>query len=307
MMHLPFVPTHPLLCSARRLRALAALALVATWLLPGAFPRPALAAAPGCQDGQVPSFVLGFATLRQHVGPAMGEPVTCEFADPSGTGDVHQQTTTGLAFWRRSTNTPTFTDGYRHWALTGEGLVAWTGDSVDPPATASAVPSCFEVARNACLHADAALADAVSTLARTSRGPTLLAAAADAGVVVSRGAVVSHAWGQFRPATRTVTLDSGIDGSRPQARAAVLAHELQHVADWARLGRALETTLGCYATEANAFGTEAAVWSEQWGGNPPAPRDDLEQQLNAITTLQAADPEAFARRLVELYAPECAG
>lgn len=270
-------------------------------------PRPALAAAPGCQAGQAPSFVLGFATLRQHVGPAMGEAVTCEFPDPNGTGDVHQQTTTGLAFWRKATNTPTFTDGYRHWAWTPEGLVAWTGDSVDPPATAAAIPSCFEVARRACLHADAALADAVSTLARTSRGPALLSAAAEADVVVSRGAVVSHAWGQFRPSTRTVTLDPEVDSSRPQARAAVLAHELQHVADWARLGRALETTLGCYTTEADAFNTEAAVWAEQWNGHLPAPRDDLEQQLNAITELQAADPETFTRRLVELYAPECAG
>jgi hypothetical protein len=50
-----------------------------------------------------------------------------------------QQTTTGLAFWRKATNTPTFTDGSRHWALTSGGLVAWTGPSVDPPATARGI------------------------------------------------------------------------------------------------------------------------------------------------------------------------
>src|SRR5439155_9159296 len=45
---------------------------------------------------------------------------------------------TGLAFWRKFTNTPTFSDGWNHWALTAGGVVTWTGSSIDPPA--SAVP-----------------------------------------------------------------------------------------------------------------------------------------------------------------------
>ena len=57
----------------------------------------------------------------------MGGAITCEFADPNGTGDVHQQTTKGLAFWRKRSNTPTFTNGYDHWALTTAGLVHWIG------------------------------------------------------------------------------------------------------------------------------------------------------------------------------------
>jgi hypothetical protein len=59
--------------------------------------------------------------------------LTCEFADPTGSGDVHQQTTRGLAFWRKGTNTPTFTDGSNHWGKTPQGWVEWTGISVDPP------------------------------------------------------------------------------------------------------------------------------------------------------------------------------
>lgn len=86
-----------------------------------------------CPPGQAPAFVAGFAALKAQVGSAMGEPVTCEFPDSNGTGDVHQRTSTGLAFWRKSTNTPTFTDGYRHWGLAPAGLVAWTGSSIDPP------------------------------------------------------------------------------------------------------------------------------------------------------------------------------
>lgn len=91
--------------------------------------------APFCAPGSAPTFVQGFAQLKSILGDVMGDPVECEHTDGTS-GDVLQQTTTGLAFWRKSTNTATFTDGYRHWALTGRGLVAWEGNSIDPPATA---------------------------------------------------------------------------------------------------------------------------------------------------------------------------
>lgn len=79
-------------------------------------------------------YQAGFAALKAAVGDPMGDPVTCEYPDPSGTGDVEQRTTTGLAFWRKSTNTPTFTNGSEHWGLTASGLVTWAGSSIDPPA-----------------------------------------------------------------------------------------------------------------------------------------------------------------------------
>ena len=101
------------------------------------FPAPSVAAqsAEGCQPGETPHFTFGFADLKTQIGDAMGDAVTCEFSDPNGTGDVHQRTTAGLAFWRKSTNTPTFTDGFDHWANTPSGWVTWTGASVDPPGT----------------------------------------------------------------------------------------------------------------------------------------------------------------------------
>jgi hypothetical protein len=49
-------------------------------------------------------------------------------------------TTGGLAFYRQSTNTPTFTDGFNHWALTGDGLIAWTGSAIDPPGNTAVAP-----------------------------------------------------------------------------------------------------------------------------------------------------------------------
>jgi hypothetical protein len=109
------------------------LTLGALFVMPAS---PALAqSAPFCAPGASPRFSNGFAALKASLGATMGDPVECEHND-GATGDVLQQTTTGLAFWRQSTNTPTFTDGYRHWALTSNGLLAWEGSSIDPPATA---------------------------------------------------------------------------------------------------------------------------------------------------------------------------
>lgn len=92
-----------------------------------------------CPPGQVPHYVFGFAALKAQLGAIMGDPLSCEFPDPNGTGDVHQRTSNGLAFWRKRTNTPTYTDGYHHWALVPGGLAYWTGTSIDPPADATVI------------------------------------------------------------------------------------------------------------------------------------------------------------------------
>jgi hypothetical protein len=98
---------------------------------------PALAPQPVsdafCPPGMVPDFSAGFAILKATLGDAMGAAMSCEFGDPLGTGDVLQETSAGLAFYRVSTNTPTFTDGWNHWGLTTDGIVYWTGGSIDPP------------------------------------------------------------------------------------------------------------------------------------------------------------------------------
>jgi hypothetical protein len=117
---------------------LAALLIATLTLVP--IQTAAAQTAAGCQPGQAPRFIFGFADLKAQVGDAMGDPLTCEFPDPNGTGDVHQRTTAGLAFWRKSTNTPTFTDGFDHWAQTPDGWVTWTGASIDPPTQASVYP-----------------------------------------------------------------------------------------------------------------------------------------------------------------------
>jgi hypothetical protein len=114
--------------------------LAAVWLFAAA-PTAAMAQSfPYCAPGEAPRFQLGFAALQARLGATMGQPIECEHTDPAS-GDAVQRTTTGLAFYRKSTNTPTFTDGWRHWALTPSGLVYWEGTAIDPPGvTVAAAP-----------------------------------------------------------------------------------------------------------------------------------------------------------------------
>lgn len=88
-----------------------------------------------CQSSETPAFANGMAALKQQLGDAMGTPVECEHVASVG-GDTIQQTSTGLAAYNRSTNTVTFTDGWRHWALTANGFVTWDGTEANPPANA---------------------------------------------------------------------------------------------------------------------------------------------------------------------------
>jgi hypothetical protein len=84
------------------------------------------APAPYCNPGQVPAFALGLSSLKQRLGETMGAPLECEHP-ASGDGDTLQQTTT---------NTVSFTDGWRHWAITPSGFAQWEGVEPNPPALA---------------------------------------------------------------------------------------------------------------------------------------------------------------------------
>jgi hypothetical protein len=95
--------------------------------------------APYCQAGQTPEFANGLAALKRQIGDVMGTPLECEHA-ASGDGDTVQQTSTGLAAYDSVTNIDTFTDGWHHWELTPDGVVAWEGtDSSPPPEPGSGV------------------------------------------------------------------------------------------------------------------------------------------------------------------------
>ncbi len=88
-------------------------------------------ASPFCQAGQAPEFAYGFQALAELLGGAMGEATECAHVDPAN-GDTYQQTTKGLAIYRRATNTPTFSSGGEQWALTADGLTQVSGGQ-EPP------------------------------------------------------------------------------------------------------------------------------------------------------------------------------
>jgi hypothetical protein len=85
----------------------------------------------GCQTDH-PAFYYGFAALHAQLGDVMGNPLECEHAIHAN-GDTRQRTTTGYAYYRKTDNVPTFTNGWDHWALTTDGLTHWSGYVVDPP------------------------------------------------------------------------------------------------------------------------------------------------------------------------------
>lgn len=113
------------------------LALGLAYLVSAAMIVPAISptyaeSVPFCRAGESPHFVFGFADLQRQLGSTMGDPTECEHSNADN-GDTLQATSSGLAFYRKGTNTPTFTDGSAHWALTNQGLVSWSGGDVDPP------------------------------------------------------------------------------------------------------------------------------------------------------------------------------
>ncbi|MBI4492874.1 MAG: hypothetical protein HY690_08795 [Chloroflexi bacterium] len=122
-----------------RQRLLGLLVVIGVLLLASA-PGASAQTAPYCRSGQTPQFVFGFKALSDNLGERMGQPLECEHSEAT-TGDTHQRTTRGLAFYRKATNTPTFTNGFEHWALDAIGLLYWTGDSIDPPASGAASPT----------------------------------------------------------------------------------------------------------------------------------------------------------------------
>jgi hypothetical protein len=111
-------------------------------LAPSTNPAPATGAPPPLVVGaaQIPRFVLGFAFLKDQLGPIMGVPLEAEHGSPDSC-DTRQRTSTGLAYWRCSINAMAFAaapDGLHHWAWTGR-LVSWVGTSPEPPPDAQMV------------------------------------------------------------------------------------------------------------------------------------------------------------------------
>jgi hypothetical protein len=89
----------------------------------------------------LPDFGPPFDFLKTQLGPTMGSALE-EVETVPDSCDTQQRTSTGLAYWRCSTNVVAFAadpDGLSHWAWLDNALVSWTSDSPDPPPDALVV------------------------------------------------------------------------------------------------------------------------------------------------------------------------
>jgi hypothetical protein len=183
---------------------LSAAALVGATLLS---PRPALAQdAPHCPPGMDAQFVLGIAALKARLGPTMGLPLECEHLNPEN-GDTIQHTTTGLAYYRPSINTPMFTDGQTHWALSNNQLLMWRSGSVTPPQPTAAESSYLATARPLAQRLDALQARLNYIQQMASAGRLDAVEVAEVGAVYDELTTARDAMRQAPPSDRLASYD----------------------------------------------------------------------------------------------------
>lgn len=168
----------------------------------------------------------------------------------------------------------------------------------------NAAPLCLAVGARGCLQTDPFLYGAVKVLLEVGEGQPLLRTAADAGAQLRRDRTAAGTLGSYRAGSGTITIDTSLDAYSDWERATVLAHELQHAADdvAGKLGRG--TT--CLGNEADAFRTQAKVWSALWKGKLPQPWNRAQAELNDVVLTMARAPQQFAGILTTLYTADCA-
>lgn len=166
---------------------------------------------------------------------------------------------------------------------------------------------CWHIGPRPCFFADARLEGAVAELWSIEVGQQLLAMAAEHGAIVRTDHLPIGVYAVYRPASRMIVVDdrltSGLEYG-PRERAAILAHELQHVADHAA-GRLVETGLGCFANEEDAFRRQAEVWALLWQGRLPAGTNSVRAELNEITLMAFRDPYLLIRSYLPAYGHQC--
>ncbi len=256
---------------------------------------PLLAASDYCAPSESPEFRFGFAFLRSQLGETMGEPVECEHGNPDN-GDSLQNTTTGLAFYRSYTNTPTFTDGWNHWGWTSAGLVYWEGSSIDPPGVIVPTPIPADVQQLIDF-----LAGYQSQVPRMDEILPVLAGMEGGRITYDTlpPNILGHHWNGW------ITLNTDLLQSESlEVAAVVLAHEGHHALD--DILGLLGPGQACYDSEVRGFTVQALLWSSIYGidGKTP-PLTDLEGWLNGILYLFLHFPLTLVDTIIATYGEQC--
>jgi hypothetical protein len=112
---------------------------------------------------------LGIGQLHQRLGAIMGAPLECEWVNPDNQ-DTLQHTTTGLAYYRPAINTPMFTDGQTHWALSNNQVLMWRNPSIEPPRATATEAAYLATARPLARQLDTMQARLISVERQASAG-----------------------------------------------------------------------------------------------------------------------------------------
>jgi hypothetical protein len=154
------------------------------------------------------------------------------------------------------------------------------------------------------LEIDWVLVGALEEMRRVSGGDELARVTAQSRVRVVSGNTPAGVLGAFFPDRNLVIVSSRLNGASAWARAAVLAHEFEHVAG-AAAGNLPTDPVQCLRFEADAFSRQAEVWAQLWQNSLPAEVSGIHAELNNITRLAGHDPDAFAAQLIRLYGSDC--
>lgn len=252
----------------------------------------AVRAATFCEVDQVPQFLFGIGYLKSLLGPVMGDPVECEHTNPKN-GDALQHTTTGLAFYRKATNTPTFTDGWNHWAWTEDGLIRWVGDSVDPPL----------------MTVFSSITDGLRVLVDWEEDVSILIdinrLLQDMASSIKFMNLSGNALGAYFPRSKLVGLNENLQTETPAVLSMVLAHEGQHALDH-YLGLLIGNSRACFDAELRAFDVQIMLWQAMWGTDGLVDEaTDTERMFNHMLWTKLNVPGLYRSAIVDLYDEQC--
>lgn len=187
----------------------------------------------------------------------------------------------------------------------GSGILTPTLSLSFHPSSDEATGSCLHLGTDVCLQVDPWLGGAVDALLLSETGRGLLLAAARSGTVIWRMDTPAGTEGVFRPGANLIMLDPRLDAASARERAAVLAHELRHAADFARGVDVIDAS-DCFQSEENAFRAESQAWLELWGGTLPQPFSPLQHELNMVARLATTNLRSLMAGVLSTYHEQCA-
>ena len=108
----------------------------------------------------------------------------------------------------------------------------------------------------------------------------------------------------FSPDDNVIRVSNNVMNEDVHDLADLISHESSHALDfWT--GVDITSSQGCYNTEFKAFSHQTDVWLWFYPHYKPAPTDQLDQFLNAVSQNVVKNPTAFLQKLTDVYHHQC--